>query len=354
MKKIADLLFPISSTNECGKDLRYEHIYDQVKEHRREDDQSLSQGVWQTEHKKANWSEVERICLDLLGTKTKDLQIAMWLLEAWTRLDGFDGLNQGILLIKLMCEKFWDGMYPVIDWENRSFTHRLSPFYFFSEKITEKIVLIPLIDPIDGIASSYTLSDWMMARHSLKTKNKNGLSFKQIRKSIVATPVKFFEDLISKTTSLIDNLETLNKILNEKCGSEAPSFYNVFTTLEDIKRISSKNLVERQNQAKEEEKKHSEKQENLPNGDADVDENQDTKQADTINIEQAYATLREISVFLEKQQPQSPAATLIKIADVIGKKTFQELLEINMKSGTSVMHTISELYKILNTNQPGT
>jgi flagellin-specific chaperone FliS len=64
-------------------------------------------------------------------------------------------------------------------------------------------------------------------------------------------------------------------------------------------------------------------------------------------LEEAYRLLGEISAFLEMEQPQSPASTLIKIATSIGKKTFQELMEINMQNGSTVMSTISELYKIL-------
>ncbi|MDR1561124.1 MAG: type VI secretion system ImpA family N-terminal domain-containing protein, partial [Holosporaceae bacterium] len=145
IKKISKFLVPISLDNECGEYLKYDYIYDQIKEHRREDDSRLSQGVWQIEPKKANWEEVKRICSELLITKTKDLQIAMWLLEAMTVLDGFQGLNQGILLISLLCERFWDNIYPQIDLENKSVSHRFPPFYFFADKIPERIVMIPLV-----------------------------------------------------------------------------------------------------------------------------------------------------------------------------------------------------------------
>ena len=84
MHNVEDYLSPISEEKPCGDNLRYDYVYDQIQEYRREDDSELSQGIWQTELKKANWGEVSKLCDGLLRTKTKDIQIAVWLTEAWT------------------------------------------------------------------------------------------------------------------------------------------------------------------------------------------------------------------------------------------------------------------------------
>ena len=138
MIKIDDFLIPISSEKECGEYLRYDFVYDQIIELRREDDAELSQGIWQIETKKANWPEVQRICSDLLLKKTKDLQIAMWLLESLTALYGFSGLNDGLMLVQALSERFWDNIYPPIDSVNKSTIRRMSPFYFFYRKNSRK------------------------------------------------------------------------------------------------------------------------------------------------------------------------------------------------------------------------
>jgi hypothetical protein len=195
----------------------------------------------------------------------------------------------------------------------------------------------------------------MTARHNIQTKNKSGLSFKQIRKSVVATPIKFLENLELEINTLMENLQTLDKFLTRECQHEAPSFHGIYDNLEDIKRLTSKNLIDKRMQVGEENKKHAVSKESLADDENETEASiertpvNENVSKNKITIEQAYDSLREISVFLGNEQPQSPASTLIKIADAIGKKTFQELLEINMKSGASVMHTISELYKILNT-----
>jgi type VI secretion system protein ImpA len=355
MTDLSEFLIPISENNRCGEYLKYDYIYDQIKELRREDDPRLSQGVWKTDPKKANWLEVERICSHLLKEKTKDLQIAVWLLEAWTTMHKFSGFNRGILLLLALCEKFWDDIHPQINPENNSFVSRLSPFYFFSEKIQEKIVLIPLVESTDGLSEYYHLSDWMTAQHNLQTKNAKGLSFKQLQKSVLSTSSEFLQTLKIEAELSMENLKSLDDFVTRKCENDAPSFKGVFDYLEAIKRITLKNLRDKHSQMQKNLKIVPVKQDNQDNVEV-IDENPQPEKISPpkITVEQAYATLAEIAIFLEKEQPQSPASTLIKIANVIGKKNFPELLEINMKSGASIMTTISELYRVINTEDKPT
>ncbi|MDR1235765.1 MAG: type VI secretion system protein TssA [Holosporaceae bacterium] len=350
MIEISEFLLPISEENQCGENLKYDYAYDQIKELRREDDPGLSQGIWQTELKRADWSGVNRICTDLLKTKTKDFQIAVWLLESWTVTEKFRGLNHGILLLSALGEKFWDDIYPTIDFENHSFTSRLSPFYFFAEKIQEKIVMLPLVNPLDSSSSNYALSDWMAARHNLKIKNTKGLSLREIRRSVLTTDSEFFQNLEDEVTECINNLKKLDNFIIEKCGhSNSPSFREVIDYLDDIKRITSKNLEDKKKQMVSQKPPPPTNETEKISGEEEIrsptEEPEKVREAPT--LEHAYAAMTEIAIFLEKEQPQSPASTLIKIAAAIGKKNFRELLEINMRSGASVINTICELYRIV-------
>ncbi|MDR2067572.1 MAG: type VI secretion system protein TssA [Holosporaceae bacterium] len=360
MIKVEDFLLPITPDNKCGEYLRYDIVYDRIIELRREDDANLSQGIWQTEAKRANWPEVLRLCSDLLITRTKDLQIAMWLLESLTALYGFSGLNQGLLLVKSLSEMFWDGIYPPLDSVNKNAIRRASPFYFFTEKIRDRIVLIPLTNPGDGALNPYSLADWMTARRNLQIKNIRGLSLKQIGKSVAVTPLEFFETLKNEINELQDKLKSLNEFLDERCHEEMPSFHEIFSCLKDMEHIVSRSIAEKATSSSVVGPKPSEGADTAEPNAIDGDDNQQTGDggdendgaatASYKNLEGAYETLVGIASFLEREQPQSPAATLIKIASAIGNKTFQELLEINMQNGTSVMHAISELHSILSSS----
>ncbi|HZZ40294.1 MAG TPA: type VI secretion system ImpA family N-terminal domain-containing protein, partial [Acidobacteriaceae bacterium] len=101
------LMAPISAEHPCGEWLRYQGTYDQVREMRREDDAGLPQGVWQSELKRADWGAVETLCAEALVHRSKDLQLAAWLLEAWIQMDSFAGASRGIELMRRLCADFW-------------------------------------------------------------------------------------------------------------------------------------------------------------------------------------------------------------------------------------------------------
>jgi len=129
------LLMPISGARPSGEPLRYSGLYDQIQEARREDDPALPQGVWKTELKKADWPEVERLCLDALETRSKDLQLAAWLLEAWIHLDDAAGAAQGFQLLAGLCESYWDSLHPEI--EGDDLESRLAPGVHFCGEVCD-------------------------------------------------------------------------------------------------------------------------------------------------------------------------------------------------------------------------
>jgi type VI secretion system protein ImpA len=267
-------------------------------------------------------------------------------------MEGFQGFNRGMSLLSALCEKFWDDIYPLVDWENRNFIPRLAQFYFLAEKIPERIVLIPLLKPTDT-SDSHGLSDWMEARRNFQIKNSKGLSLGQIKKSIPATPVEYVESLAAELRVSTENLKKLDEFIVERCGDEAPSFRLLLDYLTDAERITEKNLRIKQTQMAESAAKAqaaADRNADPPPDDDDSEPAQQSSKEPT--VEEAYNLLRNIGVFLEKKQPQSPAAILIKIASAIGKKNFQELLDINVKGGAPVMSTISDLYRVLITDRP--
>ncbi|HYD51214.1 MAG TPA: type VI secretion system ImpA family N-terminal domain-containing protein, partial [Gemmatimonadaceae bacterium] len=112
--ELESLLAPLATPHPGGVELRYDPLYDRIKEARREDD-GLAQGDWQTERKTADWPAVVRLATDALATKSKDLQIAAWLTEAKLRREGLAGLHQGLILLRELVDRFWDHLYPEID-----------------------------------------------------------------------------------------------------------------------------------------------------------------------------------------------------------------------------------------------
>ena len=62
------------------------------------------------------WLELAELATGALRDKTKDLEIAAWLCEAEVRLNGFDGLTDGLALLQRLLDDYWDdGLYPRAD-----------------------------------------------------------------------------------------------------------------------------------------------------------------------------------------------------------------------------------------------
>src|SRR5713226_5325872 len=105
-----ELLNPIAGANPGGIELRYDPLFDKIKEARREDD-DVPQGEWTTARKTADWPLVIKLAKDALANKSKDLQIGAWLTEALVRREGFSGLRDGLDLLTGLVDQHWNHLY---------------------------------------------------------------------------------------------------------------------------------------------------------------------------------------------------------------------------------------------------
>jgi type VI secretion system protein ImpA len=109
-----DLLDPIAGDAPAGVDLRYDPIFDKIKEARREED-DLPQGDWVRTRKVAEWPLVEKLTGEAIAKQSKDLQLAAWYMEALLHREGAVGLRGGLALLADLLDRYWDGGFPSID-----------------------------------------------------------------------------------------------------------------------------------------------------------------------------------------------------------------------------------------------
>ena len=107
-EEIAALLAPVPETDGApggaGVSLRYDPAMVAIRQAREEDDASLPLGDWARPLKRADWPAVALQCSQLLRERSKDLQLAAWLLEAWVHLHQIDGLRAGVITPAQLCE----------------------------------------------------------------------------------------------------------------------------------------------------------------------------------------------------------------------------------------------------------
>src|SRR5580698_5189406 len=138
-----DLLNPIPGENPSGVNLRYDPVTDKIKEARREDIDA-PQGDWKTALKTAEWPLVIKLAGEAIAKKGKDLQLAVWLVDAHVHKEGFAMLAPGMQFLHDLLEQYWDTLYPEID-EDGDMEVRAAPLVWLGTKLAEPLGFVPLV-----------------------------------------------------------------------------------------------------------------------------------------------------------------------------------------------------------------
>src|ERR1035438_10704717 len=138
-----DLLNPIPGENPSGANLRYDPITDKIKEARRED-LDVPQGEWKTALKTADYNQVIKLSGEVLANRSKDLQIAVWLVDAHVHQEGFAVLPPALQFLRDFLEQFWDNLYPPMD-EDGDMEVRAAPLVWLGGKLGEPLGFLPIV-----------------------------------------------------------------------------------------------------------------------------------------------------------------------------------------------------------------
>jgi type VI secretion system protein ImpA len=355
------LTAPISTENPCGAWLRYDVTYDEVRGARREDDAGLPQGVWASELKRANWATVEKLCAEALTERTKDPQLAAWLMEAWIQLDGFAGAARGFELMRRLCSTFWDGMYPAL---GSDLAPRLAPIQWVNEKLCRRIRLVRLTQPAMEGMPAYSLADWDVAmRNPGGTAGTDGVSIARFEQSVKLTGYPWFFALRQDVNDTAINLTALDDLIDERAGNQSSGLNKFRDEVLSVARLVEAILADAPSQVPD----------HLPDQALALDRTEESPGDDgalaaglspelALNAPsiaqtpgmrirtraEAYSLLEEIALFLHQNDPHSPTPYLISRAVAWGNMHFDELLPELVGDAPK----LSELLKLLNIPAP--
>ncbi len=337
---------PIADGQPTGESLRYEGTYDEIKKFREEDDPNLDQGIWQTKLKKADWESIEKTCLASLKSKSKDLQVAAWLMEAWVHIYGFTGINRGLQLLFSLCDTFWEDLYPEI--MEGDLELRLSPFFWINEKLSIRVALIPITQPETGDPNCYSLVDWENAsRMENLVKRETGkespdlskleLTLDHIRANASLTPVDRLRTIYKELEESLKHLDTLGTFLDEQCQNDSPSLSRFKETLEKIQRLIVEFGGAPMDEPKAETEEHAEQQpaegdavaqaESKPGSGSAMAMAKAPYSGSIQNRAEAYRALSDAAEYLMRTEPHSPVPYLVKRAVSWGNLPLTELLQ---------------------------
>ena len=233
------LLAPIDGDNPAGESVRYAGTYDAIQEARREDD-DLDRGDWERATKVADWAGVIATATDTLATRSKDLQIAVWLVEALIKRHGFAGLRDGLRLLWELQERFWDSLYPEIEDDDLEF--RAAPLEWLNEKIAVPIRQVPVTQGLNGERYSWFDREESRVTDNLGRRSEEAmqaaiasgkLTGEQFDKAAESTPLDYYQTIFEDLTQGQEAYDKLDQLLDDHYGRAAPSCMNIKQALQD-------------------------------------------------------------------------------------------------------------------------
>jgi len=221
MSTLEQLLSPISAAAPCGDSLAFSPEVDAIAQARKADDPSLEQGAWVTTLKEADWKFVAKRCAALIETRSKDLQLAVWLAEANARTAGLRGLGEALQLIAALCEQYWDGLYPLPDEDG--FEQRIGNLGWIAARVPQLVTECPVTE-----GTAFSMRDIEAAR----THGANAIADVEAARS--RTSAAFYARLQQDGEHCLAALAALEGAIDARLGADGPSFRHARTALENL------------------------------------------------------------------------------------------------------------------------
>ncbi len=312
-----NILNPIPGENPSGQNLRYDPVYEKVKEARREED-DLPQGEWSRAVKVADPAVVIRLTTEALSKRSKDLQLAAWLTEALLRQEGIGGLKDGLVLLQGIIQNFWDTLYPEV--EDGDMEMRAGPLNWVGSYLGEQVRKTPLTrskydwfkyleSRAVGYEDACAGNDNKMAARQTAIAEKK-LAPEMFDQDVNSTQQEFYIHLVKDFEEAQASLQSLDELCNEKLGRESPNFEKLRTALEEVQSLTQTFL-----------KSKEEPEPEAPQEDADVPQAVGEAQGaparkrvvseEPVDREDAIRRIVAATNFLRQMEPSSPASYLV-------------------------------------------
>ena len=246
-----DLLNPIPGDNPSGASLRYERVYDQIKEARTEGEESVLGSL--AAPKRADLPLVIKLAGESLATKSKDLQLAAWLAEALIKKEGIGAVQPCLRLFQDLQEQFWDTLYPEIDEGDAGM--RAVPLEWAANRIADILRQAPITR--DGLsyyqyresrAVGYEADaeDNYAKAEARKLAIQDGkVTGEDFDKSFESTPKSLYVQMDASFHAAMETLEALQLYCEEKYGDDGPGFGKLHSALEEVGQVVGSLLREK-------------------------------------------------------------------------------------------------------------
>ncbi len=364
------LLQPVSEEKPAGEYLRYSGVYDEMGEARRADD-ILGQEDVQSELKVADFAKVIELAVPVIEKESKDLQISAWLSEALVKQHGFAGLRDSLKLLSGLQNEFWEGLYPEIDegdmegranaldWMDRENALAIKEakitagegYNFLDYHDSKKFDIPENTDLLD------TAEQQKVKALAAQAEKENRVTADKWKKATARSNRAFYEELDVAITECLDELKTLNRVIEEKFDTnQAPSLPNLKKTLDDIKSRTDKLLKQKRVEEPDAIEQNLEIEEDGAEGGNEgrgVAGTMSSSKGTINNRKEALKRLSELAEFFRKTEPHSPVSYLITRAVKWGNMPLETWLKDVIKDEAILFQLRQTLGFNTNTDDTG-
>lgn len=249
---LAELLEPVPGASPTGANLRYDPVYDQIKQARTEE-ADLPQGDLKYKRKTADWPQVVRLTCDSLKKRSKDLQLAAWLTEAKLKTEGMAGLAEGLDLLREMVERFWEGLFPEV--EDGDLEYRAAPLDWVGQYLDAGVRATALTaQGFDMFAyresrkvgsEADVEGDYERAQAREQAIADGKLSAEVFDEAFADTPKSWYKDLLADFDVAREALDNLQGVTDARFGDVSPNFGKLRAAMEEVRALVAQLLAKK-------------------------------------------------------------------------------------------------------------
>lgn len=238
------LTAPISEDSPVGPDPRDDpaptSLYQQIKIARDAARNAERMAVSDDEQAGAlapEWRTISTLAPKLLSEESKDLEVAIFLLEALLREAGFVGVRDGLRLIRDLLEHYHETMHPIEEYEGKTTDFEL--LNNLNGLLPQPMQRLPITE--GSSVEPYATWQYQQANQVAMVTDPEkrqaridagAATFEDIAIAVKETMPRYFLELKEDVQATYDAYQALDTTLDQKFGGDAPSLGKVRETLQ--------------------------------------------------------------------------------------------------------------------------
>ncbi|MEH6876574.1 MAG: type VI secretion system protein TssA [Candidatus Competibacter sp.] len=338
--EIEALLSDVAADMPCGEDLEYDPLFAEMEKLAQETPER-QYGDTIIPAEPPDWRGVKKAALSLLE-RTRDLRVAVYLARALLQSDGFPGFAEGLALVEGLIERYWDGVYPLLDPDDDNDpTLRINTIVALcdSETTLRDLRETPLVS--SRALGRFSLRDVQVAMgvltpvagddEELPTQSRLDAAFQD-------ADLEVLQATAEAVAGARERVEQIEAALTDQVGvTQAPDMSDLTGVLKEVRQVLTEQLQRRGVSATGETEGQGESEDGAASGAAT---GQRLVVGDIASREDVIRMLDKICDYFSRYEPSSPVPFLLKRAKNLVTKDFMAIMLDLAPGGTEQANLI--------------